>query len=88
MEEDMTRKQYKLIMHAVNKNIYPCYLLLKKVKQKFYTRQDSRKNTETCSEINLHDLLDHTSKRLCEYFDEEFETLNEKLRINLGLLSK
>lgn len=44
--------------------------------------------TETCSEIKLQDLLDHTCTRLCEYLDEVIETLSEEERCNLSLLSK
>lgn len=87
VEADMTRKQYEVIQQA-NKNIYPCYSLLKKAKLECYPRKESIKVTETCSEINLQDLLDHTSMRLCEYLNEVFETLNENQRDNLELISK
>lgn len=87
VEADMTRKQYEII-HAANKNIYPCYSLLQKAKKECYPRPDSMRVTETCCEINLQDLLDHTSTRLCEYLHEVIETLNEEQRKKLELLSK
>lgn len=83
----MTRKQYEII-HAANKNIYPCYSLVKQAKKQCYPPEESMRATETCSEIKLQDLLDHTSTRLCEYLDEVIETLSEEERCNLSLLSK
>lgn len=44
--------------------------------------------TETCAEINLQDLLDHTSARLCMYLDEVLDSLNEEEISFLELLSK
>ena len=83
----MTKKQYEII-HAANKNIYPCYSLIKKAKEECYTLEESITVTETCSEIKLQNLLHHTSRQLCCYLNEVVETLNEKERNNLGLISK
>lgn len=44
--------------------------------------------TETCAEVNLQDLLDHTSLRLCKYLEEVIENLTEEEKHNLELLSK
>jgi hypothetical protein len=60
--EKLIYQKYEVI-HAANKNIYPCYCLLKNAKQELMNI------TETCAEINLQDLLDHTSLRLCKYLE-------------------
>lgn len=44
--------------------------------------------TETCAEINLQDLLDHTSARLRMYLDEVLESITDEERSSLELLSK
>lgn len=87
VEADLTRKQYEVI-HSANKNIYPCYSLIKKAKKDCYPREESMRVTETCAEINLQDLLDHTSARLCMYLDEVLDSLNEEEISSLELLSK
>ena len=87
VEADKTKKQYETI-HAVNKNIYPCFSLTKKAKEECYPPEESITVTETCSEIKLQDLLDHTSRQLCCYLNEVVETLNEKERNNLELILK
>ena len=87
VEANMTRRQYEII-HAANKNIYPCYSLLKESKKQCYPPQESMRVSETCCEIKLQVILDHTTRRLCEYLDEVLETLNEEERSNLEMLSK
>lgn len=82
----MTRKQYEVI-HAANKNIYPCYSLVKKAKKDCYPREESMRVTETSAEIDLQDLLDLTSVRLC-VLDEILESLSEEERSSLELFSK
>ena len=83
----MTKKQYEII-HAANKNIYPCYSPIKKAEEECYPPEESKTVTETCSKIKFQDLLDHTSRRLCCYLNEVVETLNEKERNYLELISK
>jgi len=62
--------------------------LLKNAKQDCYPKKESMKITETCAEVNLQDLLDHTSIRLCKYLEEVIENLTEEEKHNLELISK
>ncbi len=65
VEGEFTRKQWE-ILHSANKNIYPCYYLINNAKKSFYPREESIRVTEICAEIELQDLLDRTSMRLCK----------------------
>ncbi|CAG4981334.1 unnamed protein product [Colias eurytheme] len=87
VEADMTRKQYEVI-HAANKNIYPCYSLVKKAKKDCYPREESIRVTETGAEINLQDLLDHSATRLYMYLHDVLESITEEEGNSLELLSK
>ena len=87
VEANLSKKQYEVI-HAANKNIYPCYSLIKNAKQDCYPKKESMNITETCAEVNLQDLLDHTSLRLCKYLEEVIENLTEDEKHNLELISK
>jgi len=87
VEANLSKKQYEVI-HAANKNIYPCYSLIKNAKQDCYSKKESMNITETCAEVNLQDLLDHTSLRLCKYLEEVIENLTEEEKHNLELISK
>ncbi|KAL4120909.1 hypothetical protein QTP88_013516 [Uroleucon formosanum] len=66
VEANLSKKQYEVI-RAANKNIYPCYSLIKNAKQDCYPKKESMNITETCAEVNLQDLLDHTSLQLNLY---------------------
>jgi len=84
VDADLSRKQYEIIQGA-NKNIYPCYSLLKKVKTQCYPKEESISITETSAEIKL-DLLDHTVSRLCTYLEEVLKNIIEEERKNLELI--
>lgn len=84
---NLTRKQYNIIRNASPK-VYPCYSLLQKAKEKCYPKKDAYRVTESCSEIKLQDILDHTATRLCEYLDEVLESIPMQERTNLELISK
>jgi hypothetical protein len=57
-------------------------------KQYCYPKKESMNITETCAEVNLQDLLDHTSLRFCKYLEEVIENLTEEEKHNLELISK
>lgn len=84
---NLSRKQYEIIQGA-NKNIYPCYSLLKKAKVQCYPKEESINVTETSVEIKLQDLLDHTVSRLCTYLQEVFNDFTEGEKRNLELITK
>ncbi|CAI6352431.1 unnamed protein product [Macrosiphum euphorbiae] len=44
--------------------------------------------TETCSEVQLQALLDHTALRLYKYVEEVVKTCSEEEKKNMVLLSK
>lgn len=43
---------------------------------------------ETCAELVLLDLLNHTCLRLCKYLEEVMETCSEEEKANLKLIVK
>lgn len=85
LEADLTRKQYNVIQSA-NKDIYPCYSFLQKAKAECYP--ESIKVTETCAEVPLQSLMDHSAIRLCKYLNEVLEQMLEVELENLELYSK
>jgi hypothetical protein len=85
IEANLSRRQYEIIQGA-NKEIYPCYSILQKAKEECYPKVIHV--TESCAEVNLQDLLDHTSLRLCQFLDEVFHRLSEEEKCNLELLLK
>ncbi|KAL4721448.1 hypothetical protein ACJJTC_007165 [Scirpophaga incertulas] len=87
VEGDFSRRQYE-ILHGANKNVYPCYSLIQKEKKKSYPIESSIHVTETSSEIQLQELLDHTTLRLYEHLEEVIETLSDEDKQNMALLSK
>lgn len=70
VEGDFSRRQWE-ILHSANKNIYPCYSLIKKAKTDCYPVEQSMRVTETCAEVVVkQDLLNHTCLRLCKYLED------------------
>lgn len=88
VEADLTKRQYEII-YSSNKNVYPCYSLLQQAKKECYPKEESINVTETCAEIKLQDLLDHTTSRLIKYLGEEIlESCSIEENHNLELLTK
>lgn len=87
VEGDFTRRQWEILYNA-NKSIYPCYSLIQKAKKDCYPIEESIRVTETCIEIQLQGLLDHTTSRLCKYLAEVIESCTEEERQNMELISK
>ncbi|CAH1099302.1 unnamed protein product [Psylliodes chrysocephalus] len=87
VEGDFTRRRWEII-HRSNKSIYPCYSLIQKAKKECYPDEASMCVTETCSEVRLQALLDHTVLRLHKYVAEVVETCSEKEKQNMVLISK
>lgn len=87
IECDLTKRQYE-ILHESNKNIYPCYSLIKEEKKNCYPREESMRVTETCAEVHLQDLLNHTASRLCKYLEDVFETCTPEELKNMELITK
>lgn len=87
VEGDFSKRQWN-ILHSSNKNIYPCYSLLQKAKMDCYPDELSIRVTETCAEVKLQDLLNHTCLRLCIYLEPVIETLTEEEKSDLELFLK
>lgn len=88
VECDFTKRQYE-ILHESNKKIfYPCYSLIKKAKKDCYPREESMRVTESCAEVHLQDLLNHTASRLCKYQQDVFETCGPEELKNMELITK
>ncbi|CAI6377795.1 unnamed protein product [Macrosiphum euphorbiae] len=87
VEGHFTRKQWEVIQSA-SKNIYPCYSIIKDAKKECYPDKESTIVTETCSEVELQALLDHTASRLYKYVTEVVNTCSEEEKQNMVLISK
>lgn len=68
--------------------MYPCYSLIEKAKKNCYPDEQSMRVTETCAEVKLQDLFNHTSLRLCKYLEPVIETISEEEKANLQLIIK
>jgi hypothetical protein len=86
VEAGLSRRKY-VIIRSTHKHIYPCYSLLQKAKLDFYPNKESYRVSDTCAEINLQKLLDHTVTRLLNYL-QEVHTLSEHERGTLSLICK
>ncbi|XP_073951828.1 uncharacterized protein [Choristoneura fumiferana] len=87
VEASLTRKQYEIIRES-SKKLYPCYSILKKEKQACYPDVGAYRVTETCAEITLQALLDHTAQRLILYLEEVLKKLTTEEMANLELTYK
>lgn len=87
VDADLTKHQYETI-RSFNKNIYPCYSLVKKAKLDCYPKDDSIFVSETLAEVKLQALLDHTALRLCQYLEEVLDSLTLSEQHELELISK
>lgn len=87
VEAGLSRSQYNVIRSA-RKQLYPCYSLLQKAKADCYPKPESFHVTDTCAEIKLQDLVDHTASRLYTYLEEVLKGLSSEEKENLKLISK
>ncbi|CAH0689249.1 unnamed protein product [Chilo suppressalis] len=87
VEASLTRKQYEIIRTNAKK-LYPCYSILQKAKKDCYPNAESYLVTETCAEIKLQALLNHTVQRFVLYLEEVLKTLTEEELVNIELTYK
>lgn len=87
VEGGFTRKQWELL-HDATKGIFPCYTLIREAKKLCYPKPEAVRVTETCVEVVLQDLLDHTAERLCLYLEEVLQNCTTEELENLELISK
>ncbi|XP_050514918.1 uncharacterized protein LOC126890114 [Diabrotica virgifera virgifera] len=87
VEGDFTRRQWEIIYKS-NNSIYPCYSFVQMAKKQCYPDEESIHVTETCSEIRLQALHDHTTLRLHKYLAEVIETCSQEEKQNLTLICK
>ncbi|KAL4721260.1 hypothetical protein ACJJTC_000227 [Scirpophaga incertulas] len=87
VEASLTRKQYEIIRESAKK-LYPCYSILQKAKQDCYPNIESYRVTETCAEIKLQALLDHTTQRLLLFLRDVLNTITVTELKNLELIFK
>lgn len=86
VEAGLTQAQYEVIRDTTP-GIYPCYSIIKKLKKECYPEIHSI--TETCAEVRVQSLMDHTIKRLLLHLGEEvLEQLTESEKQSLLLISK
>lgn len=74
VEAGLSRRQYETI-RSFNKNNYPCYTILQNAKKDCYPVEESYRVSETCAEINLQDVLNHTAQRLFLSLTEVLQNL-------------
>ena len=76
IEAGLSRRQYEIIRNG-NKKFYPCYTVLQKEKTNCYPNSDAYSVTANSAEINLQDLLKHTTSRLLLHLREVVEMLTD-----------
>lgn len=84
-EAGLTKAQYERVRET-NKKFFPCYSVLQKVKKDCYP--EIHRVTETCAEIQVQKLMDHTASRLLLHLGEVTERLNQQEKRSLTLISK
>ena len=82
-----SRRQWDLL-HESNRSVFPCYTLIREAKKLCYPKPESVRVTETCAEVVLQDLLDHTVSRLCLFLEDVLQNCTEEELKNLELISK
>lgn len=87
VEASLTRRQYEIIRESSRK-LYPSYSLLQRAKQDCYPDSNAYQVTETCAEIKLQALADHTVKRFIIYLEEVLISLTQKELASLELTYK
>lgn len=86
VEAGLTQAQYEVVRDT-NPGFYPCYSILKKLKKECYPEIHSI--TETCAEVRVQSLMDHTIKRLLLHLGEEvLAQLTESEKQSFLLISK
>ncbi|CAG9571654.1 unnamed protein product [Danaus chrysippus] len=78
------RKQYER-MRETNPSFFPCYSILQKAKKDCYPEI---RVTETCAEVQVQKLMDHTVSRLIQLLGEAVEDSSEEEKCSLLLFSK
>ena len=87
VEANLSRKQYDIVRNT-KKQVYPCYSFLQKAKLDCYPEKDSYNVTESCAEIQLQPLLNHTATRLLLYLEDLIDRLDNDEIESLVLISK
>ncbi|GBP12717.1 PiggyBac transposable element-derived protein 4 [Eumeta japonica] len=87
VEAGLFRRQYEIIKNA-NENTYLYYSILQKDKQKCYPEKEAYRVTDTCAEIKLQSLLDHTAISLLIHLGEVLQLRNEGERSSSVLMCK
>lgn len=87
VEAELSRRQYEIIRSA-SKKLYPSYSILQKAKSDCYPPKDAYEVTETCAQINLQDLLNHTATRLLTYLQDVLSDLKSDECNSLELICK
>jgi hypothetical protein len=87
VEAGLSRRQYEMIRNT-QKQIYPCYSSLQSAKIDCYPDKEAYRVTETCAEVELQNLLDHTVTRLLTYLEEIVQNLSNEESNSLLLLCK
>lgn len=85
VEAGLTKAQYERVRET-NKSFFPCYSVLQKVKKECYP--EIHRVTETCAEVRVQKLMDHTANRLISHLGEVVEHLSEEEKSSLTLISK
>lgn len=86
VEAGLTQAQYEVVRDS-NPGYYPCYSILNKLKKECYP--EIHRITETCAEVRVQSLMDHTIKRLLLHLGEEvLKQLTIAEKKSLVLISK
>lgn len=84
-EAGLTKAQYERVRET-NKSFFPCYSVLQNAKKECYP--EVHRVTETCAEVRVQKLMDHTANRLILHLGEVVEHLSDVEKQSLTLISK
>ncbi|CAH2100533.1 unnamed protein product [Euphydryas editha] len=87
VDADLTQQQYEIIRSA-SKKVYPSCSILQKAKTNCYPPKESYEVTETCTQVNFQDLLNHTAIRLLTYLKDVLRDLRPDECDSLELFCK
>ncbi|XP_047027502.1 uncharacterized protein LOC124635616 [Helicoverpa zea] len=84
-EAELTKTQYQRVRET-NPIFFPCYSIVQKAKKDSYP--EIHRVTETCAEVLVQKLMDHTGSRLIQFLGKAVENLSEEEKSSLILISK
>lgn len=78
VDANLSRSQYERIRQTTGN--LPCYSVLQLYKKQCYPSNEFFSVTETCAEVNLQGIMNHTAERLLIHLEDVLKTLSDNER--------